>query len=134
MTEARESFWVPLLEEYETAGVLRPGLDHRAVVRWITYQEFWLLTHPTVLCDNDEQLTEYIREFVIAALVREPAAPPTPSPPNPGRPRPDWPPVGHPLQRTRRTDRHCVDAGGPKRWTGWTESDQMDRRDDSDPV
>ena len=75
MAEARESFWVPLLEQYETAGVLRPGLDHRAVVRWITYQEFWLLTHPTVLCDNDEELTGYIREFVIAALVREPASP-----------------------------------------------------------
>jgi AcrR family transcriptional regulator len=75
MTAARESFWVPLLEQYEAAGVLRPGLDHRAVVRWITYQEFWLLTHPTVLCDNDKQLTEYIREFVIAALVREPGGP-----------------------------------------------------------
>jgi AcrR family transcriptional regulator len=71
MTAARESFWVPLLEEYERAGVLRPGLDHRAVVRWITYQEFWLLTHPTVLCDDDDTLTEYIRQFVIAALVRE---------------------------------------------------------------
>ena len=75
MTAARESFWVPLLEEYEAAGVLRPGLDHRAAVRWITYQEFWLLTHPTVLCDNDKQLTEYIRDFVIAALVLEPASP-----------------------------------------------------------
>jgi AcrR family transcriptional regulator len=70
MTAARESFWVPLLEEYEAAGVLRPGLDHRATVRWITYQEFWLLTHPTVLCDDDEALTEYIRQFVVAALVR----------------------------------------------------------------
>lgn len=78
MTEARESFWVPLLEDYEAAGVLRPGLDHRAIVRWITYQEFWLLTHPTVLCDNDAQLTEYIREFVIAALVREPPSPTRP--------------------------------------------------------
>lgn len=75
MTAARESFWVPLLEEYESAGVLRPGLDHRAAVRWITYQEFWLLTHPTVLCDNDKELREYIREFVIAALVREPPTP-----------------------------------------------------------
>jgi AcrR family transcriptional regulator len=78
MTEARESFWVPLLEQYEAAGVLRPGLDHQAIVRWITYQEFWLLTHPTVLCDNDKQLTEYIRQFVIAALVREPASPTRP--------------------------------------------------------
>jgi AcrR family transcriptional regulator len=78
MTEARESFWVPLLEQYEAAGVLRPGIDHRAAVRWITYQEFWLLTHPTVLCENDKQLTEYIREFVIAALVREPSSPSRP--------------------------------------------------------
>jgi hypothetical protein len=61
-TEARESFWVPLLEDHEAAGVLRPGLNHRAIVRWITYQEFWLLTHPTLLCDNDAQLTEYIRD------------------------------------------------------------------------
>ena len=75
MTASRESFWVPVLEQYEAVGVLRPGLDHRAVVRWITYQEFWLLTHPTVLCDNDNELKEYIREFVIAALVREPASP-----------------------------------------------------------
>ena len=75
MAQARESFWVPLLEQYETAGVLRPGLVHRAVARWITYQEFWLLTHPTVLCENDAELTDYIREFVIAALVREPASP-----------------------------------------------------------
>ena len=29
----------------------------------------------TLLCDNDAQLTDYIREFVIAALVREPAGP-----------------------------------------------------------
>ena len=49
--------------------------DDLHVAAAFTYQEFWLLTHPTVLCDNDEQLTEYIREFVIAALVREPAAP-----------------------------------------------------------
>ena len=74
MTEARESFWVPLLEQYEAAGVLRPGLDHRAAVRWITYQEFWLLTHPTVLCDDDETLTGFVREFVVAALVEPPVA------------------------------------------------------------
>jgi AcrR family transcriptional regulator len=68
----RESFWVPVLARYEAAGVLRPGLDHRAVVRWITYQQFWLLTHPTVLCQDDETLTEYVREFVVAALVEPP--------------------------------------------------------------
>ena len=68
----RESFWLPVLAQYEAAGALRPGLDHRAVVRWITYQQFWLLTHPTVLCDDDETLTDYVREFVVAALLEPP--------------------------------------------------------------
>jgi AcrR family transcriptional regulator len=67
-----ESFWLPVLAEYETAGVIRPGLDHRAAVRWITYQQFWLLTHPTVLCGDDETLTDYVREFVVAALLEPP--------------------------------------------------------------
>lgn len=66
------SFWLPVLAEYEAAGVIRPGLDHRAVVRWLTYQQFWLLTHPTVLCDDDETLLDYVREFVVAALLEPP--------------------------------------------------------------
>ena len=41
-------------------------------MRWITYQQFWLLTHPTVLCHDDETLTDYVREFVVAALVEAP--------------------------------------------------------------
>ena len=74
LVACRESFWLPLLADYEAARVLRPGLDHRAVVRWITYQQFWLLTHPTVLCPDDQTLTDYVREFVVAALL-EPAVP-----------------------------------------------------------
>lgn len=72
LVACRESFWRPVLARYEAAGVLRPGLDHRAVVRWITYQQFWLLTHPTVLCDDDETLVDYVREFVVAALLEPP--------------------------------------------------------------
>ena len=72
LVACRESFWLPVLARYEAAGVLRPGLDHRAVVRWVTYQQFWLLTHPTVLCDDDETLTDYVREFVVAALLEPP--------------------------------------------------------------
>ena len=68
----RESFWLPVLAQYKAAGVLRPELDHGAVVRWITYQQFWLLTHPTVLCDDDETLVDYVREFVVAAFVEPP--------------------------------------------------------------
>jgi len=72
LVACRESFWVPVLHRYEAAGVLRPGLDHQAAVRWITYQQFWLLTHPTVLCHDDETLTGYVRDFVVAALVEAP--------------------------------------------------------------
>jgi AcrR family transcriptional regulator len=72
LVACRESFWLPVLSGYEAAGVLRPGLDHRAVVRWLTYQQFWLLTHPTVLCPDDETLMGYVREFVIAALLEAP--------------------------------------------------------------
>jgi len=72
LVACRESFWLPVLAQYERAGVLRPGLDHRAAVRWITYQQFWLLTHPTVLCHDDETLTDYVREFVVAALLEPP--------------------------------------------------------------
>jgi AcrR family transcriptional regulator len=74
LVACRESFWLPVLGQYEAAGVLRCGLDHRAAVRWITYQQFWLLTHPTVLCHDDETLTAYVREFVVAALL-EPLVP-----------------------------------------------------------
>lgn len=69
MVATREQIWFPILERYRDHGVLRPGLDFAATVRWITYQEFWLLTHPTVLCDDDTALRGYIRDFVIAALV-----------------------------------------------------------------
>jgi AcrR family transcriptional regulator len=72
LVACRESFWLPVLAQYKAAGVLRPGLDHGAVVRWITYQQFWLLTHPTVLCDDDTTLVDYVREFVVAALVEPP--------------------------------------------------------------
>lgn len=75
MAAAREAFWMPILAAYEAAGVLRPGLDHRALVRWLTYQQFWLLTHPTALTDDDQRLTGYLRDFLIAAIVSEVPAP-----------------------------------------------------------
>ena len=72
LVACRESFWLPVLARYEAAGVLRPALHHPAVVRWLTYQQFWLLTHPTVLCVDDETLVGYVRDFVVAALVEAP--------------------------------------------------------------
>ncbi|WP_435217825.1 TetR/AcrR family transcriptional regulator [Streptomyces sp. bgisy034] len=69
MAAAREQVWIPVLERYRDHGVLRTGLDLAATVRWISYQEYWLLTHPTVLCDDDQVLRAFVRDFVVAALV-----------------------------------------------------------------
>jgi AcrR family transcriptional regulator len=69
MAATREQIWVPLLERYRDHGVLRSGLDLGATVRWLTYQKFWLLFHPDVLCDGEDALRPFIRDFVIAALV-----------------------------------------------------------------
>lgn len=69
MMATREQIWFPILERYREHGVLRPDLDFAATVRWLTYQKFWLLFHPTVLCDDDETRREFMRDFVIAALV-----------------------------------------------------------------
>lgn len=75
MAAAREAFWLPILATYEAAGILRRGLDHRALVRWLTYQQFWLLTHPTALTEDDQRLTGYLQDFLIAAIVSVVPAP-----------------------------------------------------------
>ncbi|GAA4548471.1 TetR/AcrR family transcriptional regulator [Pseudonocardia xishanensis] len=75
MAEAREDYWLPILRRYEESGVLRPGLDHRAMSRWITYQQFWLLTHPTALTKEEDELTAYVRDFMVAAVVTAPLPP-----------------------------------------------------------
>jgi AcrR family transcriptional regulator len=74
MDQVSETFWVPLLASYQEQGVVRAGLDLRAATRWIIYQQFWLLTHPGTLCD-DEALPAYVRDFVTAAMVTS-ATPP----------------------------------------------------------
>jgi len=71
--EHQELFWFPVLESFEEAGVLRPGLDYGAIVRWLTYQEFCLVTHPTVLSADEAEQRRYLADFVIPALVREDA-------------------------------------------------------------
>lgn len=71
--ECQNAFWFPILASFEEAGVLRPGLDYADVVRWLTYQEFWLVTHPTVLSADEAVQRRYLANFVIPALVREEA-------------------------------------------------------------
>jgi TetR/AcrR family transcriptional regulator len=67
---AREAAWIPILGRYTDAGLLREGLDHREVTRWITYQQFWFLTNPNTLCPNDQSsLDHFIRTFIVPALL-----------------------------------------------------------------
>ena len=73
LLETRESLWLPILERYRAADVVRSDLDPRSIVRWITYQEFWLLTHPTVLCEDITTLRYFVKEFIIGALLRRDA-------------------------------------------------------------
>lgn len=68
---AREETWLPILHRYIDAGVIKPGLDCRAAVRWITYQMFWLMVHPNVLCDDETALRGYVRQFMVAAFLRD---------------------------------------------------------------
>lgn len=66
---ARNANWFPILERYVASGVVAEDLDFAQTVRWITYQEFWFLTHPTVLTPSDEERGIYIRDFIVKALL-----------------------------------------------------------------
>ncbi|UZW55993.1 TetR/AcrR family transcriptional regulator [Sphingobium sp. JS3065] len=64
-----EAIWMPILERYRDAGIIRPDLEFHGAVRWITYQQFWLLTHPNALATDDAQRSAYISDFMIPALL-----------------------------------------------------------------
>jgi AcrR family transcriptional regulator len=74
MAAVRQEIWFPVLRRYAEAGVLRPDLDHADAIRWMTYQEFWFLTHPTALTEDEDELTRYVRQFIIAAMISPAAA------------------------------------------------------------
>jgi AcrR family transcriptional regulator len=72
VAESVERLWMPILDRYEEAGVLRSGLSKPAVVRWLSYQQFWLIVHPTVLCGDDPvQLRYYVERFIVGGVVRQ---------------------------------------------------------------
>ncbi|GAA4730018.1 TetR/AcrR family transcriptional regulator [Nocardioides endophyticus] len=67
--EALEEIWLPIFGKYADAGVIKPGVDHRQLVRWITYQQFWLITHPEVLAKDDAELEVYVKQFIVGGIV-----------------------------------------------------------------
>ncbi|MFI5627029.1 TetR/AcrR family transcriptional regulator [Nocardioides sp. NPDC051685] len=68
--EALEEIWLPILGKYSDAGVIRHGVEHRRIVRWITYQQFWLITHPDVLAKTDDDLEPYVRDFILGGFLQ----------------------------------------------------------------
>jgi len=67
---AREAAWIPILERYAECGLLREGLPLPEMVRWITYQMFWFITHPDTLCPSDEaSMARTIRNFMLPTLI-----------------------------------------------------------------
>lgn len=64
----REASWKPILHRYAEQGVVRSDLDLAATVRWITYQMFWLVTHPAVLTDDKAELREYVRRYILGIV------------------------------------------------------------------
>ena len=66
--ECSEEIWLPILNAYDDQGLLRKGLDHHETVRWMTYQFVWLINHPTMLSDSEEELRHYIRVYIFGAI------------------------------------------------------------------
>ncbi|MER5224581.1 TetR/AcrR family transcriptional regulator [Streptomyces flaveus] len=68
--ETLEQIWAPILDRYAEAGLLRAGHDRRMIVRWLTYQQFWLVTHPGVLTADERQLKAYVERFIVGGIIR----------------------------------------------------------------
>jgi hypothetical protein len=66
---ASESVWVPILQHYQAQGICRANLKVAHAVRWITYQQFWFLTHPAALVDSQAEIEMYVRNFIVPALL-----------------------------------------------------------------
>ncbi|WP_435217827.1 TetR/AcrR family transcriptional regulator [Streptomyces sp. bgisy034] len=67
--ETLEQIWAPVLDRYAEAGLLRAGLDRGMTVRWLTYQQFWLITHPGVLASDEGQLKAYVESFIVPGII-----------------------------------------------------------------
>jgi AcrR family transcriptional regulator len=68
----REELWMPILERYRDAGLLRESLDLPEAVRWITYQQFWLVTYPDTMCPGDDQsVAHVIRTYLLPGLLAD---------------------------------------------------------------
>jgi len=75
MQQANRDVWLPILADYQEAGLLRPGLDLAEATRWLTYQAIWLLSHPGTLATDETERRHYARTYMVGALLTDPDGP-----------------------------------------------------------
>lgn len=68
--QAMSQYWRPYLEHAQDRGELRDGIDLDHAVRWLTFIVFHFLTVPETV-PAEEDLTTYLKHFVVGALVRD---------------------------------------------------------------
>ena len=67
--ECNERIWIPILEAYRSAGVVRDDVDLKEAIRWLTYQHVWFLSHPDALTADADERRHFIERFVLGGLV-----------------------------------------------------------------
>ena len=65
MRDYELAIWLPALERFAAAGVLRAGLDLDDAARWLSYQQTWLVAHPGALGPDERG---HVRRFVIGRI------------------------------------------------------------------
>lgn len=67
MQDYLQEMWLPTLQLFTEAGVMRPDLDAAETARWLSYQQAWLVAYPQAL-GGDSQAHGYVRRFVIDVI------------------------------------------------------------------
>lgn len=67
MRDYERSIWLPVLERFAAAGVLRDDLDLDDTACWLSYQQTWLVVHPGAL-GHDADARRMVRAFAIEPL------------------------------------------------------------------
>jgi len=71
VSATRAELWLPILERYQSAGLLREGLDVSEVVRWITYQLFWFVSQPDTMCpSDDDSIAHVIETYLLPGILK----------------------------------------------------------------
>lgn len=64
------TFWLPLLEQAETRGEIRPGLDRREAAEWIVRALLSIAVMPSVVVDLDQPaaVRAFVQKYIVKGL------------------------------------------------------------------